>query len=166
MNAIKNFINAILYGNNITLALRIFTGLLFLYSGIFKAFDLDNFGKIIMMYDILPENLVPYTAIIVPFLELLIGLLLVIGFRIRAASFVTIMLMFLFMIFITVNIIRGNTFDCGCFELSQFGIKEEIGIPLLIRDVIIVGMIAIVFYAKKQVLSLDNLMEKYFLEDI
>ncbi len=166
MDAIKNYINAVLYGNSITFILRIFAGLLFIYSGLFKILDIENFGRIILMYDILPVGFAPYMAVIVPFLEFILGVLLLIGFRIRAASFVTIMLMLLFMVFITVNIIRGNTFDCGCFELSRFGIKEEIGIPLLFRNIFIIVIVAIAFYAKKQILSLDNLIEKKFLSEL
>ena len=50
------------------------------------------------------------------------------------------------------------------FEI--FGIKEEIGIPLLIRDLIIVLFIMLVFYAKRHLFSLEGLIEKKRLKDI
>lgn len=160
MSIIKEYINNVFYGNSITLIFRLFGGLLFIYSGFFKTLDLDNFGRIIMMYDIIPQIFIPYCAIIISFLEIILGILLLIGFRIRAASFVTILLMLLFIVLIGINVVRGKNFDCGCFELNYFGIKEEIGIPLMIRDVIIIAIVAIVFYAKKHLFSLDSRIEK------
>lgn len=166
MEVVKNYINSFFYGNGLTCTLRILSGLLFIYSGFFKVLDIENFGRIILMYDVMPEVFAPYAAIIVPFLELVLGILLLAGYKIRAASFVTIILMILFMIFIAINVVRGNTFDCGCFELSHFGIKEEIGIPLLIRDAVVLAVVAVLFYAKKHVLSIESLLEKNRLGDI
>ena len=166
MSEIKNYITGIFYGNSITFVLRIFCGILFLYSGFFKVLDLENFGKITMMYDILPLVFIPYTAIIVPVLELALGALFLFGYKIRAACFITILLMLMFMVFIGINISRGKTFDCGCFELSQFGIKEEIGVPLLARDAVIVVFAAVLFYAKKHLFSLESLIEKIRLKNI
>lgn len=166
MSEIKNYMAAVFYGNGLTCALRIFTGVLFLYSGFFKIVDPVNFGKIVMMYDVIPAVFVPYTAIIVPVLELVLGALFLFGWRIRAASFITVLLMILFMVFIAINIARGNTFDCGCFELGQFGIKEEIGVPLLARDAVILAVVAVLFYAKKHLFSLENFIEKRRLRNI
>lgn len=166
MSEFKNYITGIFYGNSSTFVLRIFCGILFLYSGFFKVLDLENFGKITMMYDILPLVFIPYTAIIVPVLELALGALFLFGYKIRAASFITIILMLMFMVFIGINIARGKTFDCGCFELSQFGIKEEIGFPLLARDAVIIVFAAVLFYAKKHLFSLESLIEKIRLKNI
>ena len=166
MSEMKNYITGIFYGNSLTFILRILCGMLFLYSGFFKVLDLENFGRITMMYNILPAVFIPYTAIIVPVLELTLGVLFLFGYKIRAASFITVLLMLLFMVFIGINIARGNTFDCGCFELSQFGIKEEIGTPLLVRDAVILAVVAVLFYAKKHLYSLESLIEKIRLKNI
>ncbi|MCU0821237.1 MAG: DoxX family membrane protein [Spirochaetes bacterium] len=166
MDEMKGHITGIFYGNGITFFIRIFCGLLFFYSGFFKVLDLENFGKITMMYDILPPVFIPYTAIIVPVLELALGLLFLFGYKIRAASFITILLMLMFMVFIGINIARGKNFDCGCFELSYFGIKEEIGIPLMLRDAVIVIFVTVLFYAKKHLFSLESLIEKIWLKNI
>lgn len=160
MNAIKEFFYDIAYGNGITTAIRILLGILFIYSGIFKVIDPQNFGRIIIMYNIIPEILVPYAALIFPFLELLLGILLFFGFRIKAASFMNILLMLFFIVIISINVVRGVTFECGCFELSRFGIKEEIGIPLVIRDIVFLAFLLLIFFAKRHYLSVDNFIEK------
>ncbi len=166
MDVIKGFVTGVFYGNSVTLILRIFCGLLFVYSGFFKVLDLENFGRITAMYDILPLVFIPYTAIIVPVLELTLGLLFLSGYKIRSASLITMLLMLLFMVFISINIAWGKNFDCGCFELSYFGIKEEIGVPLLIRDAVILVAVMVLFYAKKHLFSLESLIEKIRLKNI
>ena len=160
MTVIKNFINNLFYGNSITTALRIIMGLLFIYSGFFKTIDLDNFGKVIVLYDVLPDILVPYAAIIFPFLELIIGILLLIGYKIKASSVVSIILMIIFITIISINVYRGKSFDCGCFELNQFGIKEEIGIPLILRDIFFTMILFLIAHAKRYVLSIDKKIEE------
>ncbi len=166
MSTIKNFINNTIYGNSTTTVLRIIMGLIFIYSGFFKAIDPDNFGKVIIMYDVSPEVLIPYAAIIFPFLEISIGVLLLIGYKIKASAFVSIILMIFWTIIISLNIYRGKSFDCGCFELSRFGINEEIGLPLVFRDVVFLGILLLIFYARQHILSLDKKIEEINLRDL
>lgn len=163
---LKRLSSSIMYGNTVTLVLRIFIGLLFIYSGFFKILNLENFGNIIIQYDIAPLILVPYAAVIMPFLEFILGILLLSGYRVKSASFISIVLMLFFIVIISINVVRGNVFDCGCFELDQFGIKEEIGIPLLVRDFIFSAILLILFYAKRHPFSIDSYIEKRDLENI
>ncbi len=170
MTAIKKILrscaNETAYGNGLTTVLRIAMGLLFIYSGLFKAIDPESFGRVIILYDISPEILVPYAAIIFPFIELATGLLLVSGFRIKAASFLAINLMIFWIVIICVSIFRGKTFDCGCFELRQFGISEEIGWPVVFRDLVFLIILLIIFYARKHILSIDKQIEAWRLKNL
>jgi putative oxidoreductase len=163
---ISNFINNMSYGNGLTTVLRIAMGLLFIYSGFFKAVDPENFGKVIILYDISPEILVPYAAIVFPFIELVIGLLLLFGFRIKASSFLSIILMIFWIILISISIYRGKSFDCGCFELNQFGITEEVGFTAVFRDIVFLLILLAVFYARKHILSIDRLIEVWRLKNL
>ena len=160
MSAIKRFYTSILYGNKFIAIVRIFLGMMFIFSGIFKAIDPYSFSKVIILYKIIPEIVVPYAAIVVPYVELMVGSLLIIGFRIRSVSFISILLMIVFTIAITVNVIRGESFDCGCFELSRFGINEDVSVKLIIRDIVILVVFYIIFSAEKHFFSLDNTLEK------
>ncbi|MBN2040169.1 MAG: DoxX family membrane protein [Spirochaetes bacterium] len=160
MRHIKNFITNTLYGNSITAMLRIFLGLLFIYSGFFKALDPGNFARIILQYDVFPEILAPYGAIVMPFLEMVIGILLLSGFRIKSTSLLSSFLLTFFIIIISINVYRGNTFNCGCFELNRFEISEEIGIPLIIRDIVFLLMQLLVLCAKRQPFSIDKIIEE------
>jgi putative oxidoreductase len=162
----KDFLNSILYGNIILSIIRLFLGLLFIYSGIFKVIDLENFSRIMFRYDIAPEILVPYGTIFFSFLELILGVLLLTGYKIKAASLVSMVLMLFFIIIISINIYRENSFDCGCFELNRFGIKEEIGYSVIIRDAIFLLLSFLVLRAKKQILSIENFLDKQNLKHL
>lgn len=160
MSKIGNAINSLVYGNSITTVLRIFMGLLFIYSGLFKAINPDNFSKVIILYDVLPENLIPYAAIIFPYLELLTGLLLLVGYKIKASVLVSVIVMIFLITIVSINIHRGKTFACGCFDLEKLGIKEEIGIPVIIRDILFLIILLLIFCARQHVFSIDRKIER------
>jgi uncharacterized membrane protein YphA (DoxX/SURF4 family) len=160
MNFVKRIAINIAYGNQLVAVLRILMGALFIFSGFFKVLDLNSFGTVILRYRILPEILIPYAAIVFPFLELTVGCSLLCGFRIRSNALIAIALMLAFIFAISVNVIRGETFDCGCFELNRFGIDENISTTLIIRDLCFVLVLYIIFNAKRHYYSLDNFIEK------
>lgn len=166
MSGIGKIIRDILYGNAFTALLRILPGILFLYSGLFKVLDPRTFSLVVMKYGLLPEVIVPYFSIILPFLELLLGVFLVAGFRVRAAAFLSMILMVLFMAAVGYNIIRGESFDCGCFELGHFGISENIGAGVIIRDAVFFMIFLLVFNAKRHHLSLDSVIERRDLSEL
>ena len=166
MKPVRESLNNFLYGNKVITALRIIMGILFIYSGIFKAYDPLNFSRVIYLYDISPEILVPYGAIIFPIVEITIGLLLLLGYKIKSSSLIAVLLMIFWTTVISINVYRGNSFDCGCFELNKFGIKEEIGIPLIIRDIIFLIILYLILQAREHILSIDNLLEKKRLSQV
>ncbi len=166
MSALRTAMRNMAYGNAFTALLRIIIGALFIYSGCVKMLDLESFGRIIAMYEILPAVIVPYAAIFVPSLEAVLGILLFTGYRIRAASFLTAALLIIFSIAIGINVARGKVFECGCFELSRFGISEQISIFLIIRNIIIMLVLLLIFNVRKHVLSLEARIEKKTLSDL
>lgn len=166
MSKINNIARDIIYGNLFTAILRMAAGALFIYSGIFKAADTESFGKIIIMYNIVPEILTPYFAIIISHLELVVGILLLAGYKIRSASFVTIMLLVVFTIAISVNLARGAKFDCGCFELGRFGISENISPVLIVRNITLLLILAVLFNARRNIVSLEAFIEKKRLSEL
>ena len=164
MTSIKKYINGFTSGNSITAAMRILLGLMFIFSGYFKAADQDSFLRILKLYNILPESILPISVIIMPFMELTLGIFLILGYKIRASSLISMVLMVIFLMFLLINIYRGESFDCGCFKFEKFGlgIDEKIGFKAVIRNIILFVLFAIIFRAKKHKLSLDNTIWKIF----
>lgn len=117
------------------LILRWMLGLVFIYASYHKIADPAAFAKIIYGYGLFPEKTINLIAIIVPFAELIAGLALIGGIYVRSAALIIEGMLLAFIVVISVNLIRGHEFDCGCFS---FGETEHASsaMQLLIRDII------------------------------
>lgn len=164
--AIRNVFRSFVYGNRTIAILRIVLGAMFLYSGFFKILDPVSFGRTIGMYQLVPDIILPYFALTIPLLELTLGLLLSLGYQVRPASFISLLMMLVFSAAISFNLIKGRDFDCGCFELARFGINERISFWLVVRDLILASICYLLLIAKRHFYSLESLIEKRKLRDV
>jgi uncharacterized membrane protein YphA (DoxX/SURF4 family) len=105
----------------IELAARWILGLTFIYASLHKILAPADFAKIIYGYGLFPEIFINMIAIIIPFLELVAGFALIIGFYPRSAAITINGLLLAFIVAKTINLIRGHEFDCGCFSAGQSG---------------------------------------------
>jgi putative oxidoreductase len=108
---------------------RLFLGGIFVYAGITKLANPLQFSAAMEGYQILSPHGVIWFTRIIPWLEIILGVGLFLGFRIRffAASAGT--LLFLFFVIMGVTYLRGIEADCGCF-----GVGERISAWTLLRD--------------------------------
>lgn len=118
---------------NILRLVRIGLGLVFLYAGIIKIIDPVAFAGSLAAYKIMPYALNYLVAAALPWIEAVCGLLLVIGYRVRAASFIVIAMNMVFIAALGSTIVRGLDVDCGCFR--QGGEKTPAWMAIL-RDVL------------------------------
>ena len=138
-----------LLGNSwIELAARWFLGATFVYASYSKILAPAVFAKIIYGYDLFPGVLINLIAIIIPFVELVAGLALIIGFYPRSTALVIDAMLLVFIISLSINIIRGHEFDCGCFAINA-GNHSTFSGPLLMRDLIYFALGIYVFFFKK-----------------
>ena len=143
MNNFRQF----LIGNSwIELAARWVLGLTFIYASFHKILAPADFAKIVYGYDLFPAVFINLIAIIIPFLELVAGLALIIGFYPRSAAIIVNALLTAYLIALTINLIRGHEFDCGCFAAGQSGYTSSSEVTL-VRDIIyfILGLPVILF---------------------
>ena len=77
---LNNFFNNILCNSWIELAARWLLGATFIYASYSKILAPAVFAKIIYGYDLFPAMLINLFAILLPFVELIAGLALIIGF--------------------------------------------------------------------------------------
>lgn len=119
----------------IELAARWILGLTFIYASLHKILSPEDFAKIVYGYDLFPHVFINLIAIIIPFLELIAGLALIIGVYPRSAAILINGLLLAFMAALTINLIRGHEFDCGCFSVGQSGYSSSTPVTL-VRDVI------------------------------
>jgi uncharacterized membrane protein YphA (DoxX/SURF4 family) len=167
-SGIRRAISSTLYGNKLTVVIRILLGAMLVFSGSLKIIDPEAFGKVIARYDILPEILIAYAAVMVPALELLVGLSLLIGCKVRASALISVLLMAAFIVFMAVNVVRDRRFDCGCFNMRMFGLDftETVSPWLIVRNVIFLVGFALVFRARRHLLSLEHYIEKSRLKNL
>src|SRR6476661_6646291 len=106
--------------HRVALALRLVLGAVFVYAAYTKlrqswllfALSIDS-------YQLLPEWAVLALARTLPWLELLLGLLLLSGFWLRYASIVATLVLGVFFGVMIVAYGRGAGIDCGCFGVGE-----------------------------------------------
>ena len=100
-------------------------GGVFIAASVPKILDPAGFSRNIFHYEILPGNLVNAVAITLPWIELLVGICLVVGFRLRGAALVAIASMVIFTAAMSSALARGLNIDCGCFKTSGTPLGPE-----------------------------------------
>jgi len=102
-------------------AIRVILGFLFLFAAIHKIFEPSKFAVVIYNYRVLPVELLNLVAIIVPWIEILVGMALLIGVWVEAAALVLNSMTLFFIVLIISAIARGLNIECGCFSLDPEG---------------------------------------------
>lgn len=121
--------------------LRIALGGIFIYAAVPKIADPVAFAGSVAAYRILPYFWNYVAAAVLPFLELICGILLVLGIRVRTGALIIGALNLVFMVALASAIVRGLDIDCGCFR--QGGEKTTPWLALA-RDAVFLAMTAAV----------------------
>jgi putative oxidoreductase len=129
--------------NGWIVVLRLLLGGLFIYAGIGKIWNPAEFAGDIDNYRMLPYVLVTLMAAVLPWIEVICGLLIIFGRWLPGASLILIMLNVVFIIAIASAIVRGLDIDCGCF--SAAGKASQVGFPRLLEDVLFLAASVIIF---------------------
>ena len=111
-------------------------GITFIYASYYKILSPTDFAKMVYGYNLFPEVLINLIAIFLPFIELISGLSLLLGVYPRSAALIINGLLLAFIILLTINIIRGHEFDCGCFSAKETGSPRM----MVVRDMIYIIM--------------------------
>ena len=98
---------------------RIFLGGMFIYAAAPKILDPFDFAVAVYNYKLLPGFAVGLVAAGLPFLELLAGIFLVLGVRVRASALAITGMLGFFTLAMLVNTLRGINVDCGCFTTDR-----------------------------------------------
>lgn len=101
----------------------------FIYSGYVKVQPTLQFAVAISGYKMVPENLIYPMAKYLPWVEIFLGLAILIGWKIRYFSAATAALLFFFIVVLAITISRGIEANCGCF-----GLDEKVSPLTILRD--------------------------------
>ncbi|MDR3555134.1 MAG: MauE/DoxX family redox-associated membrane protein [Syntrophobacteraceae bacterium] len=103
------------------LSSRLLLGAVFVLAGADKLFHPGEFAGIISNYQILPDHLVNIAAVVLPWLETLVGLLILAGWWLPGALALADSLLIVFLVALGLAAARGIDIDCGCFSLNPTG---------------------------------------------
>jgi len=111
-------------------ALRVLLAAVFLFAAYSKLKQSYLvFAMTIDAYQLLPEWAVLATARLLPPFELVLGLMLLVGWQLRWWALASLLLMGAFFGVLLLSYSRGLTIDCGCF-----GVGEPLSAYTLARD--------------------------------
>ena len=72
-------------------------------------------------------------ALIIPWIELVIGVCLIMGVFIGGSTLISIILLIWFIIILSQALIRGIDLHCGCFDLSQKSDNINLRLDIIYR---------------------------------
>ncbi|MBI3258151.1 MAG: DoxX family membrane protein [Ignavibacteriae bacterium] len=137
----------------LALAIRLVLGCIFIFAAAGKIADPDTFAKSISNYHLIPNFALNIMALTMPWIELLTGIFLIIGVRLRASSAIISGMLIIFLIAIISAILRGYNIDCGCFaqtSQSAAATATKVGWKKVLEDTaMLVGGLYIFFFPNK-----------------
>lgn len=95
--------------------LRLLVGGAFVVAGGLKIADPAKFALAVGNYRLLPHEWTNLVAILIPWIEVTVGLFVLGGIWLRAAALVVLGLTGMFFLVIVSALARGLNIDCGCF---------------------------------------------------
>ncbi|MBN1336702.1 MAG: DoxX family membrane protein [Deltaproteobacteria bacterium] len=142
----------------IALGLRLYLGVVFLLACWHKILHPASFALDVATYQILPLELVNLQALVLPWVELFVALMLVLGLRTRAAVLLVNAMMVMFMVALAIALARGLDMGCGCF--ASEGGDDPITWRTLVRDGTWLAMGLYVQWLDRRPLGLDRLLTR------
>ena len=141
----------------LTLLARLILGGVLLAAGTLKIGNLQKSAMAVRAYEMLPVELANFLGYALPWIEIGIGLLLIVGASVKVCGLLGAFTMLAFIIAIAQAWTRGLSIDCGCFGGGGTIDPEETKyLSEIIRDIGLLAMGVFLYYFPKGKLSLDR----------
>lgn len=139
---------------------RLVLAVVWAWAGWAKIADPDAATRAVRAYELFPEVLVKPIAWGLPFVELGLAILLLIGLACRPAAWVSAVLFVGFIAMIVSAWARGLSIDCGCFGGGgpTNGVDAAKYAQDIVRDLVLLGLAVFVAVGPSSFLSLDRRM--------
>ncbi len=141
-------------------AARLFIGIIFSYAGFTKLVEpIENFRGAVAQYEVIPYALVPAIALILPWLELIGGVMMITGYAPKAAAVILggLCLGFTLILGSSDAFLSMGGRDCGCFgegSLIHFSMYQ-----IFVVDLVNFFLCIRLFQLQEHPLSLDSLLK-------
>ncbi len=127
--------------------LRLIIGGVFVFAGVVKIINPAGFATDIGNYRLLPHEWINLLAITLPWIEVVAGLLLIVGLWSRASALVIGVMLVVFLIAIGQAVVRGLNISCGCFGTVE---GRKVGLTALAQDVVLLAMCVWLWWREKE----------------
>ncbi|MBC8432906.1 MAG: DoxX family membrane protein [Desulfobacterales bacterium] len=122
---------------------RLILGGIFIYASFDKILHPAAFAEAVYNYQVLPDGFINLTAIVLPWLELVLGSFLIIGFWLPGTVVMSNLLLMTFTGALLFNMARGLDIGCGCFSTTT---ESAINLWTVLRDTSFLIPAAYLFY--------------------
>jgi putative oxidoreductase len=139
----------IFYNKYFQIIIRIIIGATFIYASVGKLFHPADFAKAILRYELLPLGLVNIQAIIMPWIEFTVGILLIAGIFKKGTSMLASISLVVFLFALISAYVRGLDISCGCFSLEETSSKGDILFRIIQDFFMLAGTVIIYFFSEK-----------------
>lgn len=139
--------------------MRVMVGFVLFYSGYTKIIEpVESFYSAILSYKVVGQSLAYYTALVLPWVELYIGVLLIAGLFEKYVIKMAALLFIVFEILLLQAMVRKlDIVSCGCFGAKH---SNPIGVEFVLN--IIWLFFLWISYRFRTPFSVDSLIEKRF----
>jgi uncharacterized membrane protein YphA (DoxX/SURF4 family) len=145
------------YQGWIALGARLILGGVLFVAGLLKYQHLDKSQMAVRAYELLPISLANFIGVVLPFVEIAVGILLILGAAIRISSMVGGILMLMFITGISQAWARGLSIDCGCFGGGgQVAPGTASYLPEILRDAALALLAIYLFRYPQSKFALDR----------
>ena len=141
----------------LTLLSRLILGGVLFAAGALKIGNLQKSAMAVRAYEMLPVELANFLGYALPWIEIGIGLLLIVGASVKVCGLLGAFTMLAFIIAIAQAWARGLSIDCGCFGGGGTIEPEDTKyLSEIIRDIGLLALGVFLYYFPKGKLSLDR----------
>ena len=125
----------------LTLLARLILGAVLLVAGALKVPNLPKSAMAVRAYEMLPIPIANFLGYTLPWIEIGLGLLLIVGVTVKISGALGALTMLAFIIAITQAWARGLSIDCGCFGGGGTIDPEDTKyLSEIIRDIGLMGL--------------------------
>jgi uncharacterized membrane protein YphA (DoxX/SURF4 family) len=145
---IRSFSKRVITSEYLSFALRVYLGYFFIYASLSKIPHPAQFAEAIADYRLIPFMFVNLGAVILPWIELVTGLFLIIGFKSKTSVIVIGLLLIMFDVMILINMYQGAPITCGCYDT----VGEPIGWKKILENALMLVFSVQIYYCDKPAL--------------
>jgi hypothetical protein len=107
----------------------------------------------IWYYHLVPGSLINGIALVLPWVELICGITLILGFWYRGSALLINLMLWVFVAALVSTILRGIDIDCGCFKAGQSATKSAWSAVVLDIALIACGFQLLISRSKRFMLT-------------